>query len=136
MPHTFICVVIPSSLLPLLVPFLFLLLFVTDCAHSEIFSGRRQRQVVMLTKGESWCIMLRFFPTFLCLLNLVSSLSLTMSVSLLPSVALLVGQSDSDGDTIVSPTFAREPSDDTTASVYTDKPVITSKYCHGLSCSN
>ncbi|KAF9146820.1 Uracil-regulated protein 1 [Mortierella sp. GBA39] len=35
------------------------------------------------------------------------------------------GQSDSDGDTIVSPTFVSEPSNDATASVYTDKPVIT-----------
>lgn len=90
----------------------------------------------MLTTGKRWCIMFCFFshlPLFaefdLFFISNYACLSLSFPLSLL-------GQSDSDGDTIVSPTFAREPSDDAVASVYTDKPVITSKYYHGLSCSN
>lgn len=35
------------------------------------------------------------------------------------------GHSDSDGDTIVSPTFATEPTEH--VGVYTEKPVLTSK---------
>lgn len=90
----------------------------------------------MLTTGESWCIMLCVF-SHLPLLAEFGLFFVSNHVCLILFFPRLhVGQSDSDGDTIVSPTFASEPSDDTVASVYTDKPVITSKYYHRLSYSD
>jgi len=65
----------------------------------------------------------------LLLVRLLSSTNMDCCVN---SSFFYTGHSDSDGDTIVSPTFAAEPTEH--VGVYTEKPVLTSKWSLPMSC--